>query len=234
MAFDIIPKALYPSVPNLPGVPALLRNPSAIIGAVVGLVTGSQALGRLTGSAPVVWGVFDKTGAIVAQATNVISVDYRNSSKVSDYPVEQGAFASYNKVANPYDVKIRMTCDGTTPLGVSSLLNPLDVLSHQANRTDFINALDAAANSLDLYTVVTPERTYTNANIESWDYRRETTNGASIIIADIYLREIRETATTTFVASAQPAAAEPQSQGQAQTHPVTQNILKAVALGPLQ
>src|SRR6202022_429710 len=91
---------------------------------------------------------------------------------------------------------------------------------HQANRTAFINALDAAANSLDLYTIVTPEKTYANANIKSWDYRREISNGPNIIIADLYLREIRQTATAAFSSPQSPSAANVQSQGQVQAFSV--------------
>jgi hypothetical protein len=218
---NIIPKSLYPNVPNLPGVPDLLRDPSALISVVAGVVGLTQASERLFGTEKTVWGLFDKTGALVVQATSILSVDYQNSSRVSDYTVEQGAFASYNKVANPFDVRVRMVCDGTTPMSFSSLLNPLDVLSHKATRTSFIDALDAAANSLDLYTVVTPEKTFTNVNLESWDFRRETTNGASIVIADLRLVEVRETASAAFSLSVSTSAADPQPQGQVQAAPVT-------------
>jgi hypothetical protein len=226
MPLDIIPKSMYPSVPNVPGVPSMMRNPSSVLGAVLGVINISNQVKRLIGAESTVWGVFDKNNKLVAQATSILSVEYRNSSRVSDYPIEQGAWASYNKVKNPYDVKVRMACDGTKALGVSSLLNPLDNLGNKKNRTDFINALDAASDSLDLYTIVTPEKTYSNANIEAWDYRRETSNGATVIIAELYIREVRETVIAAFSAPKSTSAAVPQAQGQVQAAPpVNQNIL---------
>ncbi len=204
MPMPIIPVALYPLVPNVAGVPTLLRSVATIADTATGGYLGiSDALDDLIGADPVLWGVFDDSGNPVALADSVISFDYRNSSRISDYPVEQGAFASYNKVANPYDAKVRMVCGGS-----------------EADRALFISALDAAAKSLDLYTVTTPEVTYENANIENFDYKREIKNGAYMIIADIYLREIRESATAAFSSPQQPTGADPQSQGQVQTYSV--------------
>jgi hypothetical protein len=204
MAMPTTPKALYPSVPNAPGVPPLLRNAARIADtATSGLLGISDELDLLIGAEPVKWGVFDAAHQPVAVADSVISFEYRNGSRISDYPLEQGAFASYNKVANPYDAKVRMVCSGS-----------------EAKRTVFINALEAASKSIALYTVVTPEVTYLNANIESWDYRRESSNGAHVIIADLHIREIRETATAAFSAPKSPSAADTQSQGQVQTFSV--------------
>lgn len=205
MPMDIIPKALYPLVPNAPGVPTLLRNAATIADVLTGGYLGiSDALNNLIGADPVQWGVFDDAGNPIALSDSVISVDYRNGSRISDYPVEQGAFASYNKVANPYDAKVRLACGGT-----------------EDSRADFLDALEVATASLNLYTIVTPERTYLNANIESMDYKRESMNGAYMIVVDLYLREIRETATAAFSAAQEPSGADPQSQGQVQTFAVT-------------
>jgi hypothetical protein len=200
-----------------------------IIGKVTGVINLAKSVGRVFGLSKDEWGVFDKKKKMIANAVSVVSVDYRNGSKVSDYPVEQGSFASYNKVASPYEVRVRMVCDGNPPLGLSSLLNPFESTGHAKTRTAFMDALDAAVASTDLYTVVTPEKTYKNATIESWDYRREATNGASIIIADLYIREVRELVPkTTAKKSANPAAATPKAQGQVAAAPVTTGMAAAI------
>jgi hypothetical protein len=209
MAMPIIPKALYPLVPNAPGVPAMLRNVAKVAdAATLGFLGISDALDLLIGAEQAQWGVFTKAGSPVAIADSVLGFDYRNGSKVSDYPVEQGAFASYNKVADPYEVRIRMVRAGS-----------------ERERTDFIFALEAAAASLDTFEVRTPEISYLNANIDGFDYRRETTNGAGVIIAEIHLREIREVAAAAFSSPKSPSAADPQSQGQVQTESVPENIV---------
>lgn len=215
---DIIPKALYPLVPNAAGVPALLRGGAQVLDALTFGVFGlSDLLDGVIGSDPVQWGVFDAFGQPVAVADSIVSFDYRNGSKISDYPVEQGAFASYNKVANPFDVRVRMTCGGSVQ-----------------RRALFVAQLDIAAASLGLYTVLTPEMVYASVNVEGLDYRRESSNGAGIIIADVYLREVRQNITAAYSAPKAAASADPESQGQVQISPVTQSVIKAVNLGPLK
>ena len=205
MPMPTIPKALYPLVPNAPGVPALIRNAVKIAdAATLGQFGLSNALDNLIGADPVQWGVFSAGGQAVAVSDSVVSFDYRNGSRLSDYPVERGAFASYNKVANPFDVKVRMSCGGS-----------------EEQRAAFVKALDSAASSLDLYTVWTPEKRYESVNIESVDYRRESSAGAHFIAADLYLREIRQTAAAAFSAPKTAAAADVKSQGQVQAAPVT-------------
>lgn len=204
MPLPMIPKALYPLVPNAPGVPALLRSGAKIIDmATFGLLGASDALDLLIGAEPVRWGVFDQFNAPVAIADSILSFDYSNGSKVSNYPVENGAFASYNKVANPYDAKITMTCGGSDDA-----------------RAAFINALDSAADSIDLYTILTPEKSYLSANIERVDYARSASKGAGIIIADLYLIEVRQTATAAFSKPQSVSAVDPKSQGQLPSDPI--------------
>jgi hypothetical protein len=204
MPMPIIPKSLYPLVPNAPGVPTLLRNTASLIDNATGGYLGlGSALDLLTGAEPVLWGVFDSQGIPVAVSDSVLSFAYRNSSRISDYPMEAGSFASYNKVASPNEYQVRLVRGGT-----------------QIERSDFVNAIDAAAGSLNLYTILTPEKTYLDVNIESWDYRREQTNGAYVIIADLMIREVRQTATAAFSAPKNPASSNVDSQGQVQTFSV--------------
>ena len=208
MTMPLIPVALYPLVPNAPGVPAMLRNGAKILDALTfGLLGLGDALDSLIGADPVKWGVFDSKGRPVAVADTIISVEYSNGSRVSNYPVEQGAFATYNKVADPYSARVSMACGGT-----------------ETQRSDFINALDEAANSIDLYTILTPEKSYFKANIERVDWRRTTTGGAGIVIAELYLVEVRETATGQFSSPASPSAMDAQSQGRVQAAPLDSSI----------
>lgn len=194
----------------------MLRNYATIADvSTFGLLGISDALSGLIGTDPVKWGVFDQQGQPVALADSILSVDYSNGSKVSNYPVENGAFASYNKVANPYDVKITMTCGGSEFL-----------------RSNFINALDDAADSIDLYNIMTPEKSYFDANIERVDWMRSQSKGAGIIIAELYLVEVRQTATAAFSSSIDPGAANSQSQGQIQ--PAIPDIPVSVLTGPTQ
>lgn len=126
------------------------------------------------------WGIY-KDGAAVAVADSVVRVDYMQDTRVSQYPLEKGAFAAYNKVGTPYDARVRLVRGGT-----------------EAERKAFLDAIEAATASLDLYDVVTPEKTYTSATIQRHQYTRSAQAGVSLIAVDIVLTEIRTTAETTF------------------------------------
>ena len=58
------------------------------------------------------WGVFSG-GAPVITADTVTSLDYKQEWAISDFPVERGAFESYDKVALPYDARVRFAAGGS-------------------------------------------------------------------------------------------------------------------------
>lgn len=203
----------FPDVPSVPGVPAVFRSltvptPGAVL---------NSALGGLTDAifGPVVWGVFDKDGNQALTPDSFLGVEYRNESRVSNYPQEQGAFASYNKVATPFDCRVRMAIGGD-----------------KASRTAFLSAVDAMLKGIDLFTVVTPEVTYANATLETYDYRRDSFNGVSMLIVSLDFIEVRITATAQFSAAStkSPSGADPVSGGQAQTFPVSQSVVVGTPL----
>jgi hypothetical protein len=199
----------FPNVPNVAGVPAILR--SATVPTPQALEVGALgAITSLLGFGPPVWGVFDLSGNQVLVPDSFLALDYKNDARVSDYPQEQGAFASYNKVQTPYDVRTRMT-----------------IGADLASRAAFLAQCDAMLKSTDTFNVVTPEVTYFNATVENFAYRRETKNGATLITVDLWFLEVRVSATAQFSAAASssplaanqvkaPNAADPISDGQVQ------------------
>ena len=253
---------IYYDVPDFLGVPPLLRDPKAVainfvtgqvtsfvspvIGAarnLVGSVTGQLdtflgAGNDVSGTAdtPTSWGLFDDQGQQVIFPDSFLGLEYRNSRRISNYPLEQGAFESYNKVNDPFDLVVGMTCGG-------------DV----AKRTDFLATCKALSEDLNLYTLVTPDEVFESVNLERYDYSRKQHNGATLVTVNLYLKEIRvnskseytnspETGATVEVAAAattaktsdtgggavldpadvqNPASASPQAQGQTQAAPAT-------------
>lgn len=156
-------------------------------------------------------GTEEVLGTPVISADSVLDFGNRNESRVSDFPVQQGAFASYNKVAVPFEVVVRLSKSGNV-----------------ADRATFLQQIDAASKTLVLYRVVTPERTYENMNLIRYEVTRRGASGAYFLTdVDVYFREIREVAaqySTTVAATrnAQEASAVPAvSQGvrQAETLP---------------
>lgn len=94
---------------------------------------------------------------------------------VTDAPTEEGGFASYNKVNNPFDVVCRLTKGGS-----------------RRDRSEFLEKLDALGNSLQLLRLVTPEREYKSMNLVRYSIRREEQRGAYWFgEIDVYFREIR-------------------------------------------
>lgn len=178
----------YPDVPLGAGVPPVRRDPMAAVFKTLLLIADIATVFRLFEGPQ--WGVFDQSGSPVAIPDSVVSVDFRREWRISDYPVEQGGFQSYDKVAVPYDARVQFACDGTT-----------------TPRSLFLAQIDAAANALDLFTVVTPDQTYPNVNIVHYGYRRERQNGVGIILVDIWLEEIRDTVQTQFTNTKQSTGA---------------------------
>jgi hypothetical protein len=138
----------------------------------------------------------------------------RADSRISDYPIEQGLFESFNKVRLPYSAVVGLTCGGDQP-----------------RRTAFLNAIMDAKDSLDLCTIVLPEIVYFNANIIGYDYRREQRNGATLLHVDLHIEEVRVSVQTAFSNVQNPASADPVSQGQVQATPPSAS--SAALYGPM-
>ena len=156
------------NVPNVDGVPSIAFAGAFATG--LNLLT-SDLLGGF-GGVSAQWGIF-LNGAAVVTANNVMGVEYRAEWAISDFPVEEGGFESFDKVQLPFDVRVRFCSDGT-PAGRAALLN----------------SLDAIDGDLNLYDVVTPEFVYSSVNIAHVDYRRTAQNGVGIIQAEVWLLRV--------------------------------------------
>lgn len=116
------------------------------------------------------WGIFSGTGGAILESNSVLAVEYARDYNVSDYPQEQGAFQSYNKVTIPYLAKVTFVITDT--------------------RQQFLGAVEAAVRSLQLVSVITPEVSYSSANLTHYDYRRQKQN-INLIDVTVWCREIR-------------------------------------------
>lgn len=184
-----------PGVPALP--PGFALNAVALLGNdVIGAV-----LGALFGQSQ--WGIYDESGTPVVVAQNVVSVEYRQDWIISDYPVEQGGFMTYNKVQMPFDFRIRFSSGGS-----------------EETRQRLLDSIADIARSTELFNAVTPEATYVDVNIAHYDYRRESSRGVGLVVVDVWCTEVRETATSNFTKSA--SAADTINNGTVQTAPASQ------------
>jgi hypothetical protein len=184
-----MPRIPFPNVPQLPGVPALPRSPNFPTVARAGLGLLQGLLWRIY-QVQTRWGIFDVAGnplgnpaqfgpvadvAGVSATLSTAAVDYSKETRVSDFPLERGSFASYNKVETAAAPTVTLAFTGS-----------------EADRRSFLDAIDEACKSVELYSVVTPEVTYINYSIERYNYQRRNAKGATLLIVEISLKEIRQ------------------------------------------
>lgn len=214
MASRPLANPLYPDVPALPGVPPVFRGPGNPAGETSrppsALIRDSAAA---TSSASA-WGLYKTDGTIALKVDSVFTLEPSREFRISDYPVERGGFASYNKVATPRELRVSVTKGGSN-----------------ADRNAFLTALDGLVSSLDLLNVVTPDTAFTDVNLVHYDYHRASDNGATLLRVDLQLIEVRQSAKTKFSDSKAPSGADLKNDGPVQTAVPT--VAQTPTIGPL-
>jgi hypothetical protein len=201
--------SIFPDVPDVPGVPPLLRNPLSP-SVLPKLITG-DVVGLISGLFKPQWGVYKGDQAVVV-ADTVTSMEYKQDWTISDYPVENGGFASYDKVALPFDARVRFAMGGSV-----------------SDREAMLESIEDIAGSLELFDIVTPERVYSNVNVTHYAYSRSATNGVGLLQVDIFLVEVRETGTAELSNTQDPSGAGTVNDGTVQTTPATPAQQQSVA-----
>lgn len=227
-----MPTIPYPDVPNAPGVPQVPRDGSepGPISMQLGAVQTSLGAAMSNG---VQWGIIDSLGNVLGSGTiagitagnasavlSTNAVEMMRETRISDFPVEQGSFATYNKVILPANPTVTLALQGTA-----------------SDRAAFLNQIDAACQSTELYSVVTPEVTYANYSIERYNLVRRAERGATLILVEISLKEIREVSAsyasvTTPINKPRNPAATPQTNSGLVQPQVPQSVLSS-AIGAL-
>lgn len=201
MANPTLSVPAYPNVPNYPGVPPVNRDPNAGIIAALAAIVVADVLSVFDKK----WGIYDKTGKTeVLKPDTFLGLEYRTERRISNYPVQDGGFASYNKVNDPFVGVVKMAKSGSFQ-----------------DRKEFLDKIASLADDTNLYTIVTPEVVYKNCNLERYDYQRQIRNGAGIIIVSCHFVEIRQAEEISLTngspsptAVQSPSAAAPVSQNQ--------------------
>ena len=106
-------------------------------------------------------------------------------SRLPDEPIEKGSFATYNRVIEPRSITARLSVEGNA----AKLQSAIDRLTDLCENDETI-------------TLTTPEQSYKNMMLESFDYRRDASSGRGVLYVDLRFKEIREVAsqqTTTAV-----------------------------------
>jgi hypothetical protein len=115
----------------------------------------------------------------------MIEFSATRESRLPDEPIEKGSFATYNRVIDPVTIQCKLAVKG----GAAELQSKVDRLT-------------ALSQTDEKITLTTPEQSYPNMMLESFDYRRDANNGRGVLYVDLRFKEIREVAsqqTTTSV-----------------------------------
>jgi hypothetical protein len=203
------------------GVPPLYNQIANVLN-IITLVTADAILVIRQFQAPV-WGIYKTSISSpmlanffpVIEPDSIVSIDYEKEWAVANYPIEQGKFATYNKVNTPYHNAVCMTFSGHKK-GLGSLIPSFGPVGVSA-KTEALVKLEAMAASLELYDIVTPERIYTNANIMGINYRRDAEEGACMLVVEVVFVEVLITAESSFSTTKNPNSANPTNNGDAKT-----------------
>ena len=157
------------------------------------------------------WGIF-LDGQPVVVADNILTFGFKKAARISKYPQEQGAFASYNKVSTPAEPRIRFSAGGTVEY-----------------RQNFLNSIEPLIGDLNLYDVVSPEITYSSYNVVNYDYDRNAEN-VGLLEIDVWLEEVVVAGSSTF-SNTTNASDKPQ-QNNGQVSPLPASPSGTVTRGP--
>lgn len=108
-----------------------------------------------------------------------------NASNIANYRLEKGAFATYNKVITPFEIRAVIVRQG----GIDEI-------------NACLNSLESISNDLNLYDVVTKDIVYSRCNLERYSYRKESENGVNVLYAELIFKEIMNTAESAFTVPA--------------------------------
>lgn len=205
MPLPIIPVPPFPNVPNLSGVPFLVREALNFPPSTITNIAVPEAATQLWAAAQsgTPWGILNDSFVTVVTPDSFLNFENRNEWRLSDYPVQQGSFASYNKVILPFEASVRLSKGGTL-----------------SERQAFIKSIDAIAGDTNLYTIFSPEKAYQDVNVTRYEVTRRGAEGAYFLCeVDIYFRQILQvpaqySTTAANTTNAQnPAATPPVNQG---------------------
>lgn len=148
------------------------------------------------------WGAYTKEGDLAFPYDNVVLFENSLEARISDYPIEKGSFASYNKVIAPFEVRMVMTRGGSVD-----------------ERADFLDKIQTAWQSTDLFDVVTPETVYLDVNLVGVRRVAAADRGVGLMAIETIFRKVRQTATLAFSSTKDPSGQQENQNGsvQAQT-----------------
>ncbi|MBD5607848.1 MAG: hypothetical protein HDQ93_03235 [Desulfovibrio sp.] len=121
------------------------------------------------------WAIYNEDGDAVIPFDTFMGCTVKQEYKVAQDAVERGGFVDYNKVAQPASVGVVLARTGSS-----------------SELTEMIETLDALVSSTELVSVITPEKTFVDFTLASYDYDRKTENGVDRLLVSLNFEEIRQ------------------------------------------
>lgn len=138
------------------------------------------------------WGIFDADLKPVFDYDTILSMRVEARDTVSNFPVEKGAFATYNKVRQPIRITVTLSVGAIqsqrTGISISEMRR-----RGKDRRGKLLSDLTIARISTDVYNITMPEGTYPRMTLQDYSFAREQTKGGpSRIVAELIFIEVRE------------------------------------------
>lgn len=156
------------------GIPNLLSGVS-VKSVTTGILGAAQGAlwGLLAGDSG--WHIYNAGTTTEAIALDSISeFNLRSETQLADYKIETGGFVTYDKVQKPNEIPLRLIKGGTA-----------------AERGNFLTWLEANRDETTLFDITTPETGYTNVTLVGYSMSRNSSSGATMIVADCLFQEVR-------------------------------------------
>jgi hypothetical protein len=160
----------------------------------IGLLTADLISGLEFGADE--WGLFDDGGGLAIDADSFVALDLRVEASLSNHPIEDGGFANYNKVDRPFQGRLSYAQGGSV-----------------SDREAVLAQVQAAQDSLNLYTLVMPEDSFENVNVVAFDFSRRAQSGVGLLLIDVMVEEVRLTAPTQYEPAQENSAASDANNG---------------------
>lgn len=205
----------FPNVPDVPGVPPLLRDPFASL-ANLELPNLSSLVQLAVGLIGPQWGLF-YFGLPVVIADTVLDLTFKKDWSVADFTIESGGFESYDKVELPFNSTIRFSSGGGA-----------------FKRQLLLDSIATIAGNTLQYALVMPEAIYTSVTIEDYSFHRAAAQGLGLMVVDVRVKQVRIGTAAAFTSTKSPAGADPINGGTVQTTPVSSALNGSIIGGGFQ
>ncbi len=157
------------------------------------------------------WTILNESGQRPIRFTSFFDLAYSGGGKALSYPLEEGAFAKYNKVQNPGGLKVTLGMQGS-----------------EADFDEALRSLDFYRKETEKLCIATPAACYDGYTLESYSYQRAVNSGAGMLVVELTLVEVKEvetrTTATVITKPKNPTSSGRANRGRAQTKEADKDV----------